>query len=69
MGKIKEKLKNLHYMHYIAIGITAIFVLISIFVFPNAYTRIGETLKDLWSSIRYYVKELFKDTIMIIKNQ
>ena len=59
MGKIKEKLKNLHYMHYIAFGITAIFVFISIFVFPNAYTRIGETLKDLWSSIRYYVKELF----------
>lgn len=60
MGKLKEKLKSIHYMHYIAFAITIAFVLISIFVFPNAYTRIWETLQDLWSSLKYYVKELFR---------
>ncbi|MBQ8908999.1 MAG: hypothetical protein IJY90_01755 [Clostridia bacterium] len=60
MGKLKERLKKIHYMHYIAIGITICFVLVSIFVFPNAYTRIWESLQDLWSSLQYYAKELFK---------
>lgn len=60
MDKLKEKLKSIHYMHYIAIGISLIFMIVSIFVFPNAYIRIWESLKDLWFSIKYYVKELFK---------
>ena len=60
MEKLKEKIKKIHYMHYIAFTISICFVLISIFVFPNAYVRIWETLCDLWQSIRYYVKELFR---------
>ena len=59
MEKLKEKIKQIHYMHYIAFTISICFVLISIFVFPNAYTRIWESLCDLWQSIRYYIKELF----------
>lgn len=65
MEKIKEKLKSIHYMHYIAIAITICFVLLSIFVFPNAYTRIWESLQDLWSSFQYYIKELFNFDIDI----
>ena len=59
MSKIKQKLKSLNYRHYIAFGITICFLLVTIFVFPNAFVRIGESLKDLWTSICYYVKELF----------
>lgn len=59
MGKIKEKLKSINYMHYIALGISIVFMLISIFVFPNAYIRIWESIQDLFSSIAYYIRELF----------
>lgn len=59
MKNLKEKIKNLNYRHYIAIAITVIFLCITIFVFPNAFIRIGEALRDLWKSICYYVQEIF----------
>lgn len=59
MGKLKEKIKNIHYMHYVAIVITLGFVALSVLVFPNAYARIWESLCDLWSSAKFYFKELF----------
>ena len=59
MEKIKEKLKTIHYMHYIGIVITIAFILCSIFLFPNAFIRIVESIKDLWNSICYYFKEMF----------
>ena len=46
-------------MHYIAFCICLCFVLVSIFVFRNAYVRIIESFGDLWQSLRYYFKELF----------
>ncbi len=59
MKKLKEKIKSIHYMHYIAVIISFGFVAMSILLFPNAYVRIWESLCDLWNSIRYYIKELF----------
>lgn len=59
MEKLKEKIKRIDYRHYIAFFITIGFVLVSIFVFPNAYVRICEGFCDLWASIKFYVKELF----------
>lgn len=59
MDKLKEKIKRINYMHYIALIISLCFVLLSIFVFPNAYVRIWESLCDFWSSLKFYFKELF----------
>ena len=61
-SKIKElkiKIKQLDYRHYIAAAITIAFAMMTIFIFPNAFVRIGESLRDLWYSICYYIKELF----------
>ena len=55
----KSKLKSLDYRHYIASAITLAFAIITIFVFPDAFIRIGESLRDLWYSLLYYIKELF----------
>lgn len=58
MNKLKQKIKNLNYRHYIAIAITIIFLCMSIFIFPNAFVRIGEALRDVWNSICYYIQEI-----------
>lgn len=53
MKKIKD------YRHYICIGITSIFLLLAIFYFKYAYLRIFESLKDLYTSFKFYLNELF----------
>lgn len=60
MGKLKEKIKHIHYMHYVAIVITLGFVALSVLVFSNAYVRIWESLCDFWNSIKFYFAELFE---------
>lgn len=57
--KFKEKIKNIYYMHYIAIAISIAFAMLSVFVFPSAYTRLLESLRDFWYSIKFYISELF----------
>lgn len=53
------KLKKINYKHYICIIITIIFLLLSVFYFKYAYLRIFESLKDLYTSFKYYLNELF----------
>ncbi len=60
MMKILDKLKKINYRHYICVLITLGFVLCSIFVFPSAFTRLVESLRDFGLSIAYYFCELFK---------
>lgn len=55
---LKDKIKKLHYFHYICVGITIFFVVCSIFVFPSAFVRIKESFVDLWNSLKFYVREL-----------
>lgn len=55
----KVRLKRVNYRHFIAIGITLTFVLLSVLVFPTAYIRLFESLRDLIKSIGYYFGELF----------
>lgn len=55
-----KKIKKLNYKHYICIFICLCFVGISIWIFPKAYTRVFESIKDLWYSIKYYFCELFE---------
>ena len=57
--KILNKVKKISYMHYICVCITLIFLLMSIFVFPNAFTRVIESFKDLGRSFGYYIQEMF----------
>lgn len=57
--EIIKKAKKINYMHYIATAITIVFVAVAVFVFPNGIIRIWESLKDLFWSVLYYVKELF----------
>lgn len=45
-------------MHYINTAITVAFVLVSILIFPSAFVRIGESFRDLWTSIVFYFREL-----------
>ena len=57
--KVIEKIKKINYMHYICVAITLAFVCCSVFIFPDAFVRIGESFRDLWNSICYYFCELF----------
>lgn len=54
MRKVKEFFRKVDYRHYICILITIGFVCCSVFVFPNAWTRLVESFVDIWNSILYY---------------
>lgn len=56
---MNKKIKFKRFNHIIAMGITIAFVLISVIVFPAAYIRLFESIKDLFNSICYYFSELF----------
>ena len=60
LNKVKDKLKQINYRHYIAVAITFFFFSLTIFIFPNALTRFVESCKDFGTSIAYYVKEIFE---------
>ena len=57
--RLFDKIKEIHYMHYISAGITAVCLVFAIFVFPNGIVRIGESCVDFGTSIAYYAQELF----------
>lgn len=62
MIKVKEfykKLRDLDYRHYICYNVTLVFIMVAVFVFPNADVRIRESCRDLWTSMKFYVQELF----------
>ena len=58
MKNLFIKLKGLDYRHYICAGITLIFILLNIFVFPYSFPRIWETLIDFGTSVAFYFKEI-----------
>lgn len=60
MKNILLKLKTIDYRHYICIGITITFTLLSIFVFKHAFPRLIESFIDLGTSTKYYISELFE---------
>lgn len=51
--------KNVDHRHYVCIGITIAFALISAFCFPYAFPRMGEAFRDLGLSLAYYFTEVF----------
>jgi len=65
MKKIKsfksllKTVKSTDYRHYICCALTLIFAALTFLVFPTSFTRIGESLRDLWTSVCFYVQELF----------
>ena len=58
--KAIRKIKKLHYMHYLAFLITLGFVCLAAFKFRSGIIRVGESLRDLGTSIAYYFIELFE---------
>lgn len=55
----KEEKKRFDYRHIVSIFITLGFVAIGIFVFPNAFARLAEALRDLVLSFAYFFNEAF----------
>lgn len=53
MSKSKSKIR-FDYRHIICIGITLFFIALSVLLFPTAFLRVGESLRDLINSVRYY---------------
>lgn len=54
-----KKLKQIHYMHYIAFAASLGLVALAVFVFPKGIIRVKESVVDLWTSLVYYVAKLF----------
>lgn len=57
--KLIKHLKKINYRHYIAVGITLLFITISILSYRDAFIRLIEAIKDFGISIAYYFCELF----------
>lgn len=51
-------MKKLNYRHYVCIAITIAFVCTTVFVFPHAFGRIIESIRDFGLSVAYYFCEL-----------
>ena len=60
MTRIKNFIKQINYRHYICVGITIAFVLVSVFVFPDAFIRVGESFRDIGNSVVFYFKMIFR---------
>lgn len=57
--KLREFLRRIDYRHYLCIAITAGFVLLGVFVFGSAFTRLIEAGRDFGLSVAYYFCEIF----------
>lgn len=53
-------MKKIDYRHYICAGITLASLLFAILCFRYAHLRIWESLKDVYTSFKYYLTELFE---------
>ena len=60
MKKFSTKHK-FDYRHIVAGAITAGFLLCSVFLYGVCFSRLIETIRDLWSSFKYYFCFLFLD--------
>lgn len=58
INKLVNAIKRLNYRHYVSIGITLIFITLNVTVFPYAFGRIIESVKDLLNSIAYYFSQI-----------
>ena len=57
--KIKEFIKKVDYRHYICVFLTFVCLSFSIWVFPYAFSRLIESIIDLFNSLSYYFTEIF----------
>lgn len=60
MKQLLGKLKKIHYFHYVNIFITFGFLTLTVLVFNKVFVRFQESFLDLWTSLCYYVTELFE---------
>ena len=60
-------LRKLNYRHYICAALSALSIVLTFTVFPEAFTRIGESFRDLWTSLCYYFRELLDLDVTIAK--
>lgn len=60
---IKAKIKGMDYHHYVALGITLLFVLLGAFVYRNSYIRFYETCRDFVESIIQYFNFLMGEEV------
>lgn len=60
---IKARLKGIDYRHYVALGITLLFVLLGAFVYRNSYVRFYETCRDLIGSVIQYFKFIMGEDV------
>lgn len=58
--KVKEFFRRIDYRHYLAIAVTLGFVACSVLLFPSAFGRMIDGLRDLGLSVAYYFCELFQ---------
>lgn len=67
MKKNLRYLRKLNYRHYICVALSALSIVLAFTVFPEAFTRIGESFRDLWTSLCYYFRELLDLEVTIAK--
>ncbi len=59
MKKTIAFFKRLNSFHYVCSVITLAFIALTVFKFNDCFIRIWESLCDIWSSMLYYIDELF----------
>ncbi|MBQ2877127.1 MAG: hypothetical protein IJE25_08965 [Clostridia bacterium] len=65
MRRILKLIRKTDYKHYISAAITVFSAVLTFTVFPSAFTRIGESFRDLWLSFLYYFQKLLELDILV----
>lgn len=69
-GTVMTRKREWNYRHVLCIAVTLCFLACSVFVFPSAFYRVVESLRDFALSIAYYVTETFgfEDAVQVTVN-
>ena len=57
--KIKNKLKNANYMHYICFSIILLSLNLAVFVYSLSWERFFQNIIDFWESLKYYFSAIY----------
>lgn len=60
MKKIKRCIKQMDYRHYICFGFVCISITLTVLCFRDVFARMWEGCRDIGTSAKYYVSELFE---------
>lgn len=65
---LKDKLRNMNYMHYICLSMVLISINLAIYIYSLSWDRLIQNLFDFWESIKYYFVTIYMGQDDVVAN-